>query len=95
MSHCLNCALGRDPGRAQKTNASGTQEKLETGRGCWCRKKVARGKQTRIHLQLKLTAIVTSIGHFICDHDTRSLHYNGAIFMFESERLACNGRQSQ
>ena len=36
---------------------------------------------------------MTSIGHFVCDHATRSLHYNGAVLMLEGERLACDGLQ--
>ena len=41
----------------------------------------------------KLAGVTTSIGHFICVHDTRGLHYNGSVFMLEGERLLCDGRQ--
>ena len=37
-----------------------------------------------------VTKITTSIRHFICDHDTRGLHYNRSVLMLEGERLACD-----
>ena len=37
---------------------------------------------------------MTSIEHLICDHDTHSLHYNGAVLMLEGKRLVWDGRQA-
>ena len=35
---------------------------------------------------IKLAAVTTSIGHFICDHDTRGLICNGSVLILEGER---------